>query len=308
MREHVVGFLKYMRVQRNSSEHTLRAYESDINRYFEFLDGDDSYDDPDNTPAIRAFLASEISGGTARSTVSRRLATLRSFFSWLHLEGFIKANPAKLVTSPKVPKRLPRFLSIDEVMDLLNQTSAESGAESLKLTPRDRAILELAYSSGLRVSELEGLDLGSLDMDEARVRVLGKGKKERIVPVGSKAMEAIKAYLEGEGRSFAGFSGKDDPLFLNRSGGRLSDGGIRRVVKKYARLMNLGPNVSTHTLRHTFATHLLHGGADLRVIQELLGHSSLSTTQKYTHLDIARLMEVYDKAHPLSSDKDKNSS
>ena len=294
MKEHVNGFLKYMRVQRGSSEHTLRAYEGDLVRYFEFLDDEE----PDDAVVIRAFLAYELSGGAARSTVTRRLATLRSFFSYLYREGIIKANPAKLVPSPKVPKRLPRFLSIDETFDLLKQ-AGEQGQH----TARDRAILELAYSSGLRVSELEGLDIGSVDMDEGRVRVMGKGGKERIVPVGSKALKALQEYLEGRGAS--GALDKDKPMFLNRRGGRLSDRGIRRVVKKYAALMSLGPDVSPHTLRHTFATHLLHGGADLRVIQELLGHASLSTTQKYTHLDIAQLMEVYDKAHPLSKEDEE---
>ena len=294
MRAHVEEFLKYMRVQRGASEHTLRAYGKDLDRYFEFLEGEE----PDSPAVVRAFLAFELAGGAARSTVSRRLATLRSFFSFLHREGVISANPAKLVNSPKVPKRLPRFLSIDEVFDLLSQAGASAGGPG-QFSTRDRAILELAYSSGLRVSELEGLNVGSLDITEGRVRVMGKGHKERIVPVGSKALAALKEYLEGRGPVQ-----RDKPMFLNRNGGRLSDRGIRRVVKKYAALMSLGPDVTPHTLRHTFATHLLHGGADLRVIQELLGHASLSTTQKYTHLDIAQLMEVYDKAHPLSKDED----
>ncbi len=293
MIERVDEFLRYMRVQRGASEHTLRAYGKDLERYFDFLEGDE----PDSPAVVRAYLAQELAGGAARSTVSRRLATLRSFFSFLHKEGIIKANPAKLVASPKVPKRLPRFLSIDEAFDLLSKVGAKEGGTG-RFSQRDRAILELAYSSGLRVSELEGLNVGSVDIQEGRVRVMGKGNKERIVPVGSKALDALKEYLEGRG--LLDFGDKDKPMFLNRNGGRLSDRGIRRVVKKYAALMSLGPDVTPHTLRHTFATHLLHGGADLRVIQELLGHASLSTTQKYTHLDIAKLMEVYDKAHPLS--------
>ncbi len=303
MRAHVEEFLKYMRVQRGASKHTLRAYGSDLESYFDFLEGEQ----PDSPAVVRAFLAFELTGGSARSTVSRRLATLRSFFSYLHREGVIEANPAKLVGSPKVPKHLPRFLSIDEVFDLLSQAGPKAGAKAgakaggaRRYSLRDRAILELAYSSGLRVSELEGLNIGSVEMSEGRVRVMGKGHKERIVPVGSKALAALREYLEGRGPL-----DKDNPMFLNRNGGRLSDRGIRRVVKKYAALMSLGPDVTPHTLRHTFATHLLHGGADLRVIQELLGHASLSTTQKYTHLDIAQLMEVYDKAHPLSKDEEK---
>lgn len=283
---HVEGFLRYMRVQRGASGHTLRAYAGDLARYFDFLEGEPDYE----ASSVRAFLAHELASGAARSTVSRRLATLRSFFSYLHREGVLEANPAKLVSSPKVPKRLPRFLSIDEAFDLLSKAGAGEGCST-----RDRALLELAYSSGLRVSEMAGLDVQGMDLDEAKVRVRGKGGKERVVPVGRKAVEAIRLYLEGRGPVRG-----DEPMFLNRRGGRLSDRGIRRVVKKYAALMSLGPEVSPHTLRHTFATHLLHGGADLRAIQEMLGHASLSTTQKYTHLDIARLMEVYDKAHPLS--------
>lgn len=292
-----------MRVQRGASKHTLRAYGKDLKLYFDFLKGEGGK--PDSQAMVRAYLAHELASGAARSSVSRRLATLRSFFSYLHREGIIKANPAKLVNSPKVPKRLPRFLSIDEVFDLLSKVGAKAGAEAGsnsggtgRSSYRDRAILELAYSSGLRVSELEGLNIGSVDIKEGRARVMGKGKKERIVPVGSKALDALKEYLEGRGQLDK--YDRDKPMFLNRNGGRLSDRGIRRVVKKYAALMSLGPDVTPHTLRHTFATHLLHGGADLRVIQELLGHASLSTTQKYTHLDIAHLMEVYDKAHPLS--------
>lgn len=286
MKEHAGEFIRYMRVQRGASEHTLRAYEKDLDRFFGFLDGAE----PDQA-GIREFIASELSAGSAKSTVSRRLATLRSFFSFLHREGIVNANPAKLVTSPKVPGRLPRFLSIDEAFDLLSRTGGETVLES-----RDRALLELAYSSGLRVSELEGLDPGDVDLEEGIVRVMGKGGKERLVPVGGRAREALSDYLKKRGSG-------DGPLFQNSRGGRLSDRSIRRVVKKYAGLMALGPDVTPHTLRHTFATHLLHGGADLRVIQELLGHSSLSTTQKYTHLDIARLIEVYDSAHPLSEDE-----
>ncbi len=300
MIERIEEFLRYMRVQRGASPHTLRAYGKDLKQYFDFLHSEGEGGEPDSQAMVRAYLAHELASGSARSTVSRRLATLRSFFSYLHKEGIIKANPAKLVNSPKVPKRLPRFLSIDEVFDLLSKAGTDAEGTG-RFSYRDRAILELAYSSGLRVSELEGLNIGSVDIKEGRARVMGKGKKERIVPVGSKALDALKEYLEGRGLLDAGDkSDRDNPMFLNRNGGRLSDRGIRRVVKKYAALMSLGPDVTPHTLRHTFATHLLHGGADLRVIQELLGHASLSTTQKYTHLDIAQLMDVYDKAHPLS--------
>jgi integrase/recombinase XerC len=322
MLEHLGEFIRYMRVQKGASEHTLRAYEIDLKKFFAFLgypddkaeDGpdDESVNVPETKPepesesepepepeidqlSIRTFLAYELESGSARSSVSRRLATLRSFFSYLQREGYVKVNVAKLVTSPRVPDKLPRFLSIDEAFELIGKADTE-GPNSA----RDKAILELAYSSGLRVSELEGLDMNSLDMEEGDVRVMGKGGKERIVPVGGKALDALRVYISDRVGAL-----KNDPIFLNKNGTRLGDRSIRRIVKKYAALMSLGPDVTPHTLRHTFATHLLHEGADLRVIQELLGHASLSTTQKYTHLDIAKLMEVYDSAHPLSRKNDE---
>ena len=290
MRRHVEGFLRHVRI-RNGSEHTLRAYEQDLNRFFDFLG-----DEPPTTSGIRTFLSIEIEGGAAKSTVSRRLATIRSFMSYLHGEGIVDANPAKLVASPKVPRKHPSHLSVDDAFELMGKAGEGEGGV---LALRDLAILELAYSSGLRVSELEGLDVGDMDLKEKLVRVLGKGGKERLVPVGSKALNAVREYLDKRGKA-----DKGEPLFKNRRGGRFSSRGMRRTVKKYARLMGLGPEVSPHTLRHSFATHLLYEGADLRVIQELLGHSSLSTTQKYTHLDIVKLMEVYDKSHPMSEQEE----
>ncbi|GAB4390327.1 MAG: tyrosine recombinase XerC [Thermodesulfovibrionales bacterium] len=290
MREHLGKFLKYLEVQRGASAHTLRAYRGDLERFLAAADEKPGLDD------VRAFLASEIKRGSSKSTASRRLAAVRSFFKFLHREGLLGANPAKLVPSPRQGRPLPSYLSVDEAFSLV-ETPRGIGI----LAARDRAILELLYSSGLRVSELAGLDVEDLNVREGLVKVRGKGKKERIVPVGGAALEAVRAYMVE--RTLARKTHK--ALFLNRDGARLTDRSVRRVVARHARATGLGGRVSPHTLRHSFATHLLHGGADLRVIQELLGHSSLSTTQKYTHLDIAHLMEVYDRAHPVAKEEGK---
>jgi integrase/recombinase XerC len=289
VREHIGRFLRYLEAQRGASPHTVRAYRKDLELFFSEAPADAGQVN------IREFIASEIQRGSAKSTATRRLSALRSFYRFLHREGLIKKNPAKLVSSPRQPKRLPRFLTVDEIFSLVEKPGG------VGLQPaRDRAILELLYSSGLRVSELAGLDIGDVNLDEGLVKARGKGMKERIVPVGAKAVEALRSYMVE--RLLRKKKGEDAALFLNTRGGRLTDRSIRRVVLKYARVLALSGKVSPHTIRHTFATHLLHSGADLRVIQELLGHSSLSTTQKYTHLDITRLMEVYDRSHPLASE------
>lgn len=290
MKKHVNKFLRYLEIERGASPHTIRAYGKDLELFFESAPEDIRLSD------IRGFVASEINRGLKKSTASRRLATLRSFIKYLHGEGHIKSNPAKLVQSPKLPRKLPRFLSVDEAFELVENP------EGIGFLPaRDRAILELLYSSGLRVGELAALDLGDVNMKEGSVKARGKGKKERIVPVGKKAIEALQSYMVER----VLLKRTDPAFFLNRSGTRLTDRSIRRIVGKYSRALALSGNVSPHTLRHTFATHLLQGGADLRVIQELLGHSSLSTTQKYTHLDVTHLMDVYDKAHPLAREEEE---
>lgn len=281
-----------METERGASEHTVRAYRKDLEVFFEYVEsGVESVD----VIAIRGFVASQVKGGLKKSTAGRRLATIRSFFKFLHREGCVKANPAKLVNAPKMSKLLPKFLSVDDAFLLVEKP------EGIGFMPaRDRAILELLYSSGLRVSELAGLNQEDVNIKEGLVKIRGKGKKERIAPVGSKALDALKAYIiEG-----VLFKKKERALFLNRGGTRLTDRGVRRIVVKYARSALIDGKIGPHTLRHTFATHLLQGGADLRVIQELLGHASLSTTQKYTHLDIRHLMDIYDKAHPLSKEDD----
>ena len=245
---------------------------------------------------VRGFVAQQIKNGLNKATAGRRLASVRSFLNFLCREGHIKSNPAKLVTTPKTEKRLPNFLSVDDVFSLIEKPDGIG-----ILHARDRAILELLYSSGLRVSEIAELNVDDVNTKEGLVKVRGKGKKERILPIGSKAIDAIKTYAVEKML----LKKKDRAMFLNRRGARLSDRGVRRIVVKYSRLIGVNGQIGPHTLRHTFASHLLQAGADLRVIQELLGHSSLSTTQKYTHIDITHLMDVYDKAHPLSGDENE---
>ncbi len=293
MKKHIEQFCNSLKAEKDVSPHTMRAYTKDLEEFLSFTDKKPQ--DIDNLD-IRGFLASLHYRKLKKSSIARKLATIRSFFKYLHREGIVKKNPAKLVSSPKVQKILPRFLTVDEAFALMDSPKGDTFQAS-----RDKAILELLYSSGLRVSELTTLDINDFDIKESLVRVKGKGKKERIIPIGSKAVEAMENYLPER----ILLKKKSQALFLNNRGGRLTQRSIRRIVDKYSRMVALKGHLSPHALRHTFATHLLHGGADLRSIQELLGHASLSTTQKYTHVDIAYLMEVYDKAHPLAK-KDKN--
>ena len=292
MNKYIEKFITFMKIEKNVSHHTLRAYNNDLREFFLFIDK--RHDRIDNLD-IRSFMASLHYKKLKKSSISRKLASIRSFFNYLHKEGYVKKNPAKLVSSPKIPMNLPRFLTIDETFSLMEAPKGDS----FKST-RDKSIIELLYSSGLRVSELTLLDTVDLDIKESLIRVKGKGRKERIIPIGANAMNAIKNYLPER----ISLKKKSQALFLNNRGGRLTQRSIRRILVEYSRIIGLKGNLSPHTLRHTFATHLLHGGADLRSIQELLGHSSLSTTQKYTHVDIAHLAEVYDKAHPMAK-KDK---
>ncbi|MBI5674608.1 MAG: tyrosine recombinase XerC [Nitrospirae bacterium] len=291
MKKYIDEFITSLKAEKNVSAHTIRAYTNDLREFHSFTDK--KPEDIDNLE-IRSFLASLHYRKLKKSSISRKLATIRSFYKYLHKEGFVKKNPAKLVSSPRLPKPLPKFLTIDETFSLMNAPQGDT----FKAT-RDKSIIELLYSSGLRVSELTSLDISDLDIKESLVRVKGKGKKERITPVGSNAMTAIKNYLPER----ISLKKKSQALFLNNRGGRLTQRSVRRILLQYCRTAGLKGYPSPHTLRHTFATHLLHGGADLRAIQELLGHSSLSTTQRYTHVDIAHLSEVYDKAHPMAGGK-----
>lgn len=296
MKPYIDKFLKYLELERGASVHTLRAYEQDLNEFDQYCATAPAQVDMID---IRGFISDRIMSGQEKSTVSRKLATLRSFFNYLYREGHIKINQARLVPTPKTPKHLPNFLSVDDAFNLV-QTPEGFGL----LPVRDRAILELLYSSGLRVSEVAGLTIDDVNLKECLVKARGKGKKERLVPIGNKAVDALKSYLI-ERMIFRKRKNmvRSDAFFLNRSGGRLTDRQIRRIVVKYARTLGIEGQIGPHTLRHSFATHLLLGGADLRSIQEMLGHSSLSTTQKYTHVDIGHLIDVYDKAHPFGDSK-----
>jgi len=290
MKQAIEQFCRYLSTERNVSPHTLGAYRSDLEQFLAFIDREQRPGADVNSVThllIRRYMA-QLHKDHQKSSIGRKLAAIRAFFRYLLREGLAAKNPAELVSTPKMEKKVPFHLNIDEITALVE---APQSADSLSL--RDRAILETLYSCGIRVSELTGLNVGEVDMDERLVRVLGKGNKERIVPVGDYASNALAAYLASRHNP-----SMDAPLILNARGGRLTSRSVARIIDKYIIKIAAMKKISPHTLRHTFATHMLEGGADLRAIQELLGHSSLSTTQKYTHVSIDRLMEVYDKAHP----------
>jgi integrase/recombinase XerC len=293
--EQIVVFCRYLDTERNVSPHTLAAYRLDLEQLAAFVARETGaaagVGDVDHL-LLRRYLA--LLGKRAKkSSVGRKLAAIRSFFRFLVRQGVVAKNPAELIATPKKENRLPFHLDIDQVTTLVEAPQGDD-----KQALRDRAILEMLYSCGLRVSELTGLAIGDLDLSGGMVRVLGKGSKERIVPVGSRALEAIRKYLEGRGEL-----GGSGPLFLNTRGQRINRRSVARIVDAHVLRIAAFKRISPHILRHTFATHMLEGGADLRAIQELLGHASLSTTQKYTHVGIDRLMEVYDKAHPKAHTK-----
>jgi integrase/recombinase XerC len=271
MNSHIQQFLSYLEIEKGASPHTLRAYRKDLEAFSNHVKTKIEMIEMIEMNDIRGFVAKEINAGHKKTTTGRRLAAVKSFFKFLYREGYIKTNSAKLVPTPKLPKILPKFLSVDDVFSLVEKP------EGIGFLPvRDRAILELLYASGIRVSELSGLNADDINTREGLVKVKGKGKKERIVPVGRKALEAIKIYLVE--RILLKKKDKDGAFFLNKSGSRLTDRSVRRIVVKYAKAIGINTRIGPHTLRHTFASHLLQDGADLRVIQELLGHSSLSTS------------------------------
>ena len=289
MNELLESFIKHLSDERNYSEHTVKAYRGDLENFRDFLLKEEKKIEDADIATINAYV-STLYGKNSPSSVERKVSTIRSFFSYLVRKGLATQNPAKLVRTPKKEKHLPVFLSVDEVFNLVDVKDSEKNP----LRVRDRAILELLYSSGLRVSELAGATLADLSMGEAIMRVRGKGNKERIVPVGSKALSALGEYLDIRGT----LKPASDRIFLNSRGGGITTRSLARIIKKYGLVSGISKNVSPHVLRHSFATHLLAGGADLRAIQEMLGHASLSTTQRYTHLSVERIMEVYDKTHP----------
>jgi integrase/recombinase XerC len=342
MREAVAKYLEYLRSVRNSSPHTVSNYGKDLGQFLSYLSPPGAQPPAlvdVRHPVIREFIAHLHGQGLEKSSIARKLAALRSFFKYCVREGHLKENPARLVPTPKLPKRIPSVLSAEEMNVFLNQlagsgqagngtpssskrqvrlsmrSSAKQQGGQTRSSPvveglllrRDCALLELLYAAGLRVSELTGLNLADMDQRERILRVRGKGNKERIVPYGVKAQEALEKYWPLRGQLLLQTAGTrtshragpyTEAVFLNYAGRRLTQRSVGRIVKKYVRLINVNWDLHPHSLRHAFATHLLADGADLRAIQELLGHQSLSTTQKYTHASIRQLMEVYDKSHP----------
>src|SRR5262245_35364462 len=335
MRAHVESFLEFLHYNRNASTHTVRAYESDISQYLQWVAAETGRRVGDLTPAdldpqtLRTHIAELNRQGEARSSVSRKVSALRTFVRYLRREGLLERDPTSLTVAPRREHTLPVHLTESEMARLLETPDAAD-----PLGRRDRAILELFYASGLRLSELEALDLENVDFSRRMVRVMGKGGKERIVPFNHASERALRAWLADRWKILAerGTKNKDgrtdrterrtkggerpraapsrrrasgrqtgDPLFINYRGTRLTGRSVDRLLRHYANRFTTERGVSPHALRHSFATHLLQRGADLRVIQELLGHSRLSTTQRYTHVDARQLIDVYRKAHPRSS-------
>ena len=296
MRKELDQFINYLALERGASPHTCRAYRKDLELFAAFLEekGIPAELAKIDHLAIRSYLGFLYrQRHIKRASIVRKLAALRTFFRYLKREGTIEKNPAKMVSVPKGEKHLPHVLTVDEafgIMEIPDHTTPRGS--------RDHAILEFLYSSGLRVGELTTLKLHDLDLTDGMVRVMGKGGKERLVPIGSKAIAALQTYLQHRKELMGKVASTPPYLFLNHRGGRLTARSVARMIKTYLLQRGMITRVSPHTFRHSFATHLLDAGADLRGIQELLGHASLSTTQKYTHVSSAKLMEVYDRTHP----------
>lgn len=290
-------FLAHLRTERHLSEHTLRNYALDISQFLAYWEEHHLGQSLDLATYrhLRSFLAATLKG-RSKATMARKLSALRTFFKFLQRRGEVDQNPARLAPTPKAEKPLPHFLSVDEVFHLLDQVGGDTSFRSR----RDRAILETFYSAGLRLSELAGLSLADLDLAQGLVRVWGKGSKERLAFLGQPARNAFEAYLPLREQFLHQKSLAEKALFLNNRGGRLSSRGLARVVERWSRIAGLPAKLNPHALRHSFATHLLEGQADLRAVQELLGHASISSTQRYLHLNLDYLMEEYDRAHPRS--------
>ena len=305
MNELIERYVNYLQNERNASPHTIRNYRSDLAQFRDFL----AQGKPDarvevasiDAFRVRGFLASLFENERKKTSIARKLAALRAFFKFLSREQVLAENPASRVATPKLARTLPRIMTEEEMnnfLDRLFEAAKSAAPEQSAALARDRAILELLYASGLRVSELVGLDLRSVNFGDGMVLVRGKGRKERIVPFGSKAKEAITAYLPIREKILWETKTGSPALFLNARGRRLTTRSVDRLVKKYVRRFGPDLKASPHSLRHAFASHLLTEGADLRAIQEMLGHVSLSTTQKYTQVSIQQLIDVYDKTHP----------
>ncbi|HNW39297.1 MAG TPA: tyrosine recombinase XerC [Candidatus Omnitrophota bacterium] len=287
MEKYIEKFTRYLEIEKNYSPHTVLNYKLDLEGFNKFIAGMEL--EKIDYLNLRKYLAVLKEKNFGNRTVSRRLSALRSFFRFLCREGYIKTNPILMLSSPKSEKRLPSFMTEEEVYRLIESAFAKTPQDTAGL--RDRAIMEVFYSSGLRISELVGLNLEDIDFISGILKIRGKGKRERIVPIGETALLTIKKYLKNRKK-------QSEVLFLNNHDRRITTRGVRFLLAKYLKSCGIKPGVSAHTFRHSFATHLLNRGADLRTVQELLGHANLSSTQIYTHLTTDKLKSVYDKAHP----------
>jgi len=287
MERYIEKFIRYLDIEKNYSKYTILNYKLDLEGFRAFLK-ETSLENVDYL-TLRKYLATLKEKKLTSRTVGRHLSTLRSFFKFLSREGLLKNNPILSLSSPKLDKHLPQFLTEEEVIRLIDSVVPKNEKDELGL--RNKAIIETFYSTGMRISEVVGLNLEDIDFVSDTIKVLGKGKKERLVPIGDHAVRAIRLYLDKRKK-------ESRVLFLNKNGNRITDRGVRGVMVKYLHAASIKDGISPHTLRHSFATHLLNHGADLRSVQELLGHANLSTTQIYTHLSTERLKSVYDKAHP----------
>ncbi len=306
--EWIQAFGNHLELKQGLSPHTWRSYLNDVRQFASFLlkvrkgvpekENLASLDWVD-TSIVRLYLA-HLHRTHKKSSIGRKLSAIKAFFQYLAREGLITRDSTQILTGPRLKSKVPVFMPVDEVFQLLEKPDL-----STPTGLRDRAILETLYSSGLRVSELVGLDLGDVDLEIGMVKVLGKGNKERFVPTGKMALSALRDYLSRRREIVQGKGMDCDALFLNRLGGRLSARSVARIVDKFVKMCGIPKKIGPHALRHSFATHLLDQGADLRAIQEMLGHVSLSTTQKYTHVSMGRLMEIYDSAHPRAKEEGK---
>lgn len=302
MEKDIDDFAGHLEIEKNLSPHTRQAYVTDLNQFLAYLKAGSNGGPATRIKSaeidhmlIRGFLRSLYLAKLKRVSIARKLAALRAFFKYLLREGRINVNPAELVRTPTPEKHIPGILSVDELLTVLNTPVDET-----PLALREKAIMELFYSTGIRLSELAGLNIEDINYDRELIKIRGKGRKERIVPVGGPALTAMQHYLKIREELLRNpvTGGRENPFFLNTSGNRLTPRSVARVVNQSIKRSGINRKISPHALRHSFATHMMDAGADLRAIQELLGHESLSTTQKYTAVSISRLMEVYDKAHP----------
>jgi tyrosine recombinase XerC len=287
MQRQIEKFIRYLEIEKNYSPHTMLNYRLDLEDFSRFA-GETPTEKIDYL-SLRKYLAALKQRNLSPRSIGRRISALRSFFKFLTREGYLKYNPALAVSSPKLDKRLPSCMTEEEVVNLIEASFITEEKDERGL--RDRAILETFYSTGMRISELVSLNLQDFDFIGGVVKVMGKGKKERLAPIGEFAIASLREYLKARRK-------ESTAVFLNKNGKRITTGGVRDIVDKYIKRAGIKPGVSPHTLRHSFATHLLNRGADLRTVQELLGHTNLSTTQIYTHLTTEKLKSVYDKAHP----------